>query len=142
MKYILIVFSILLFFPAMASDDNLKIAEKQAENAYQECHKKYFNENYSLYDDSLKTSLHKINACLKEKLVVEIQQIFTASQQKTVLKNIDNIEKGTLNFYWDLYNKNKFTSDGGTIGHSQNEEALRETFKQLLKDVIYVKLEG
>ena len=142
MKYLLIMFSILFSFPATASDDNMKVAEKQTENVYQECHKKYFNENYSLYDDSLKTSLSKINACLKNKLVSEIQQTFTVSQQKIVLRNIDNIEKSTLNFYWDLYNENKFTSDGGTIGHSQNEGALREMFKQLLKDVIYVKLEG
>lgn len=142
MKYALIIITFLLSFSQIAKADNIVSAKELAEIAYQECYKKNFNENYNLYDDSLKISLSKINTCLKEKLISEIQQIFTESQQRKVLVDINEIEKGTLNFYWDLYNQNKFTSDGGTIGHTQNEDALREVFIQILKDVIYVRLEG
>lgn len=95
------------------------------ENKIKSKTKKIFDACYSAYGKVSAQTTHdmmeqneKINACLTEAIYKEIKKGFNAEQQDKMKRDIKQLQKSTLNFYYGLYAENKYCENAcGTMAN-------------------------
>lgn len=144
MKKIFLILSLMLALinPAQAEEEQ-KVDEiqQQVEKYKEECYNKVYPINddekidyiFSYYNGSIKEYLPKYNKCLKEIIIDKIKQDSSQDDATEIIKALNKIEQGILDFYGIMYAQ----TDTGMYGKAVNDNELGRRFEDILHDVLH-----
>jgi len=135
MRYLFIATMIfLLSLNVEAKDAKVDKAKEQAELLSKECYDKTVEPvlDSFFYNDEIKKGYKKYNACQKEIIIAKIKEKSTPENAQKMIKALELMEQGMLEFYGVMYNQ----VDTGFYGQAVNDMELGRRYEQVLYDVL------
>lgn len=88
-----------------------------------------------MYTDEIKELDRNYHQCIRQVIISKINELAAKEDADKMIKSLDKIQEGILDFYWDLYNR----EDNGTLGREANDAVLGFYYEALLDDIILFK---
>ena len=129
------VITMAIFVVSEQQDDFTIKVKQETEKYKKECFSQTFPKDLNdidMYSDEIKELDYKYHQCIRMVIIAKINELANKKDANKMVKSLDKIEKGFLNLYWDLYNR----EDYGIIGRDMNDAVMGRYYEKILEDII------